>query len=292
MARKKKHDDHGGGGGGGHGGASGRWLVSYSDFITLLMVVFLVLFSFSRLDVAKYESLAQSLRGSLGGAGGGGGSGNLAPFPSGGASGVPMPIVPPDQPGNMPDVPDWPAYLVALPKEGEALPDVPTQAPPSNAQPSSNPKDPVTAPSAPASSPKDAMEGVADTFRALPGVRSGLMSVALEDRGVVLSVAGSLLFEPGQVELKPDAAGYLDEIAGRLRGTELPIMVTGTADTEGRGSAAGFPPYKVASLRTSAVIDYFVKQKGLPSSSFVFFGSGEAPTDGDGRVTVVVLRKK
>lgn len=280
MARKKKHDDHGGGGGGGHGGASGRWLVSYSDFITLLMVVFLVLFSFSRLDVAKYQTLAQSLRGSLGGAGGMG----VAPFPTSGGSGTPTPVAPSGESGAATDLPDWPAHLIVPPIAAPGTNTTTPQESPATGSGSN------AATSAPPARPVDSMQGVADVFKSLPGSTSGLMSVALEERGVVLSLAGSVLFAPGQVELKPEASSYLGSVAESLRGIELPIMVTGTADPGYQPGADGLPSYKVASLRTSAVIDYFVKQQGLSAASFVFFGSGDSVGD-DGRVSIVVLRK-
>ncbi|MCB9134618.1 MAG: OmpA family protein [Anaerolineales bacterium] len=46
-----------------HGGGSDeRWLVSYADFITLLMVLFVVLYSMSQVDVARYRLLADGLR--------------------------------------------------------------------------------------------------------------------------------------------------------------------------------------------------------------------------------------
>jgi chemotaxis protein MotB len=47
-----------------------RWLVSYSDFITLLMVLFVVLYSMGQVDVEKYRRLADSMRSAftLGGA--------------------------------------------------------------------------------------------------------------------------------------------------------------------------------------------------------------------------------
>jgi chemotaxis protein MotB len=51
------------GGGGGHAGSgAGRWLLTYADLITLLMVFFVVMYSVSRVDVARYEALAGSLR--------------------------------------------------------------------------------------------------------------------------------------------------------------------------------------------------------------------------------------
>ena len=38
-----------------------RWLLTYADMITLLMVFFIVLFAMSNLDAKKYQSLAESL---------------------------------------------------------------------------------------------------------------------------------------------------------------------------------------------------------------------------------------
>jgi chemotaxis protein MotB len=54
MARKKheEHEEH----------HDERWLVSYADFITLLMVLFVILYSMGQVDVKKYQSLANSMR--------------------------------------------------------------------------------------------------------------------------------------------------------------------------------------------------------------------------------------
>jgi chemotaxis protein MotB len=46
-----------------HGGGGGeRWLVSYSDFITLLMVLFVVLYSMGQTDIKRYKQLADGLK--------------------------------------------------------------------------------------------------------------------------------------------------------------------------------------------------------------------------------------
>ncbi len=49
-------------GGGGDDGGGERWLVSYADFITLLMVLFVVLYSMGQTDVQKYKQLADSMK--------------------------------------------------------------------------------------------------------------------------------------------------------------------------------------------------------------------------------------
>ncbi len=54
--------------GGGHGGGGDeRWLVSYADFITLLMVFFVIMYSIAQVDMKKYQLVATSLRRAFGG---------------------------------------------------------------------------------------------------------------------------------------------------------------------------------------------------------------------------------
>jgi chemotaxis protein MotB len=44
-----------------------RWLITYADMITLLMVLFIVLFAIGQTDLAKFQALKHSLKGALGG---------------------------------------------------------------------------------------------------------------------------------------------------------------------------------------------------------------------------------
>ena len=43
-----------------------RWLLTYSDLVTLLMVFFILMYSIANVDVEKYRGLAQALHGRLG----------------------------------------------------------------------------------------------------------------------------------------------------------------------------------------------------------------------------------
>ncbi len=59
--RSRRGHGGGGGGGGGHGGGDARWLVTYADLLTLLMVLFLVLWVISTIDLKKFEQFKQGL---------------------------------------------------------------------------------------------------------------------------------------------------------------------------------------------------------------------------------------
>ena len=48
--------------GGGHEGGDERWLLTYADMITLLMALFMVLFSISSVNISKYQVLQRALQ--------------------------------------------------------------------------------------------------------------------------------------------------------------------------------------------------------------------------------------
>jgi chemotaxis protein MotB len=80
ASRRKKHEEHE------EHVNHERWLITYADMITLLMVLFIVLFSMSQVDLAKYEKLKTSLSGAFGSSPLKGGAGVL----SSGTSPIPM----------------------------------------------------------------------------------------------------------------------------------------------------------------------------------------------------------
>src|SRR5271165_3169132 len=59
------------GAGGEHEAGGERWLLTYADMITLLMALFMVLFSISSVNISKYQTLQESLRAAF--------SGNILP---------------------------------------------------------------------------------------------------------------------------------------------------------------------------------------------------------------------
>ena len=60
MARRKKHEEDE------EHENHERWLITYADMITLLMVLFIVLFSMSQVDLAKFAKLKGSLASAFG----------------------------------------------------------------------------------------------------------------------------------------------------------------------------------------------------------------------------------
>lgn len=58
MSKKGRHEEH-------EHENEERWLISYADFITLLMALFIVMYAMSSTDAAKFQKLRVSLSGAF-----------------------------------------------------------------------------------------------------------------------------------------------------------------------------------------------------------------------------------
>ncbi len=257
-------------GGGGHGGASGRWLVSYADFVTLMFVVFVVLYAMAKVDSAKFSALKQSLgQSSIG----------IQPLPVGGNPTNTAAIQPGSDPESAPG-----AALPAKPDGTAPTPPLPAVIPPTTSE-----EEPVQVTKPGPTSvqvqppPKDPLQEVSDSLKGSVA-RAGEVTVAIQDRGVVVSVLTSVLFAEGQAELKPGAAQLLDQISAQLKTHSESILVEGAPD-----AAAKEAPWDLASRRASAVVSYLVNTHGLSPQRFSVIGYGKG-AGVDGIVNVVVLR--
>ena len=46
-----------------------RWLITYADMITVLLIFFIVMYALSKVDVDKFEALTQSMSAAFGASG-------------------------------------------------------------------------------------------------------------------------------------------------------------------------------------------------------------------------------
>lgn len=264
-------------GGGGHGGSSGRWMVSYADFITLMMVVFMVLYSMARVDSAKFNAVKASLAATLG-------TTPATPLPVGGNPINTAPIQPGSDPGSAPGqpapidpvsvVPAPPVIATEPPAPSEEKVTEPQPEPPQTTKPETTPP------------PPDPLAGLKSGLGATAAARAGQLDVQIQDRGLVVSVLTSVLFAEGQAELKPSGTALLDEVSGQLKRTGESILVEGSPDAADKDA-----PWDLATRRASAVVAYLVNRHGLAGERFAVIGYGKG-AGVDGLVNVVVLRRQ
>ena len=141
---------------------------------------------------------------------------------------------------------------------------------------------------------------LADLESKLKDARDTIAKIAAvkdDDRGMVITLQGEVLFKTGKWDLKAGAMAKLDQIADALRGKEQPIVVYGYTDNVG---TIDFN-MDLSQKRAQAVRDYLVT-KGIPQDLITAQGKGPAdPISDNGsvegrasnrRVELVVQPKK
>jgi outer membrane protein OmpA-like peptidoglycan-associated protein len=98
-----------------------------------------------------------------------------------------------------------------------------------------------------------------------------LAAVKEEERGLVITLSGNVLFRSGESTLLPSAQGKLDEVAhALLEVRERNLIVDGHTDSQGTESYN----QDLSQRRANAVRDYLVRQ-GYPSDRILANGMGE-----------------
>jgi outer membrane protein OmpA-like peptidoglycan-associated protein len=98
-----------------------------------------------------------------------------------------------------------------------------------------------------------------------------IAAVKDDDRGMVITLQGEVLFKTGKWDLKAGAMAKLDPIASALRGKKQPIVVYGYTDNVG----ATDMNMDLSQKRATAVRDYLVT-RGIPQDLITSQGKGPA----------------
>ena len=124
---------------------------------------------------------------------------------------------------------------------------------------------------------------LADLETKLRDARDTIAKIAAvkdDDRGMVITLSGEVLFKTGKWDLKAGAMAKLDQIAEALRGKEQPIVVFGYTDNIGTRENN----MDLSQKRASAVRDYLVG-RGIPSDLITAQGKGpDDPVSDNGSV--------
>lgn len=261
---------------GGHGGGEAsdeRWLLTYADMITLLMALFMVLFSISSVNISKYQVLQKSLRAAF--------SGNILP---GGKSIAQQGAT--NNASHAPSTQDA-AAVVPMTALGSRLEASSGSAQASSAHSTSalatGALTSVTA--APSASQASAAQQEANVFAHIKqqidayakahGV-SGSVRTSIEARGLVIRVlTDQLLFDSGQASLQPPAMPLLKEIANLINVDQVhPVDVEGNTDNVPISTAAYPSNWELSSARAGAVLR-FLAAHGVGERRLTAVGSAD-----------------
>jgi chemotaxis protein MotB len=221
------------GGGGGHDGPDERWLLTYSDMITLLMALFIVMWSMSTVNISRFAALKASLREAF--------NGKLA---EGGAS------IQNGAPGLLPEQSN-----IVAPPETKPIAFQPVKALP----------DPME------SGEQQDLENLLrlkrelDAYAAASGLKAKVRS-DIDERGLVVRVlTDDLLFDSGEAVLRDVALPVLTRIATLLRDASRvpnPVRVEGNTDDRPISTSRFRSNWELSTARATAVLQVLL-QRGL-----------------------------
>ena len=254
-----------------------RWLVSYADMMTLLLVLFVVLFAMSQVDKAKFAALASGLAESFGGP--------ISVTPAATPEGDPL--------EGLPGVIDIASAIA--PEETVSQAEV----------------DAAAAQAALAEAQQVAAEAAAQ-YEDLSEVReqieaalvaagyAGAARYEIDERGLVVHiVADQVLFDAEQAVLRPEGRQILDAIAPTLRPLPNSLGVEGHANHLPVTPGGVWPSnWELSAYRATTVVRYLAGG-GVPGTRMVANGYSDTrplvpPSDPasigvNRRVDIVVL---
>ncbi|HEY1366263.1 MAG TPA: flagellar motor protein MotB [Gaiellaceae bacterium] len=264
-------------GGGGHDGPDERWLLTYSDMITLLMALFIVMWSISSVNISRFDQLKASLRAAF--------SGHILPNNDSILSGQTAPF---QQPG----------------------------APVSPVQPGAQPQNPVNIPSLSVQLHNDiARLQASQDLQNLRRIRrqveayarqhgfSGHIRTFIDERGLVIRLlTDDVLFDSGEATLKSPSLPLLAKIANLIThgGITNPVRVEGNTDSVPISTAEFHSNWELSTARANAVLEFLLGHRvgagRLSVAGYADQRPVESNTTPEGRaanrrVDLVVLRR-
>ncbi|MGE4271284.1 MAG: flagellar motor protein MotB [Desulfitobacterium sp.] len=242
---------------------SERWLLTYSDLITLLMIFFVVMYSMSKVDADKFQAMAESLSITLGG-----------------ASTAQVEI------GTSPAGPNL-------------IETYPTKTPEPSGDTLEEGKGAGTGNADIENMTIESIKQKLDKFAFDNQIETKLVS-SIEERGLVISIQDTLLFESGAAVITPRAREILEKINNVLASAPNYIKVEGHTDDLPINTDRFPSNWELSVLRATNVLH--IMQERIPAEQLSATGYGEfrPVTTNDSevnrarnrRVDLVILRSK
>lgn len=229
---------------------SERWLITYADLITLLMIFFIVMYSMSQVDAAKFRAVAESLSVSLGG-------GNPSKF-------------------DLSTNPSGPSIIDSgSPQQNSIVPGPDSKPPldpqsnyPEGGQPGGNGKYDLETMTI------EGIKAKLDQFATENNIQTKLVS-SIEERGLVVSIQDTLLFASGSAEITPAAKTILKKISTVLAASENYIKVEGHTDNLPINTSKFPSNWELSVLRATNVLHILIHDGGIDSLRLSAAGYGE-----------------
>lgn len=216
------------------------WVIPYADMLTLLMALFLVMWSSATIDSEKFKMASESLSEAFG-----------TSVATPGGSGV-MPAPAPQQPD---------APVITTTTTTTTLPSGPSQA--------DRALETLEAYEGALAAEQLRLDDVERRIAEHAQATGVAQDVAFrrEDRGLIVTVvADSVLFDSGAATLRPRGVSILDGIAGVLAELPNPISIEGHTDPRPIATSQFPSNWELSTARATSVLRYLVDRWGMPAS--------------------------
>lgn len=215
-----------------------RWLLTYADMITLLMALFMVLFSISSVNVSKFKTLQQTLKEAF--------SGQILP---GGKS-----LEQAGATANASHVPSTTSATTVMPFAAQGKQTLGGMSPGSAAAARAE------------QSSFERLKREIEQYAHSHGLSADVQT-AIEPRGLVIRLlTDKLLFPSGQATLSPDAYPLLTRISRLIEIDKVhPVAVEGNTDNIPIHTGAFPSNWQLSTARASTVVQFLISAGVAPS---------------------------
>jgi chemotaxis protein MotB len=231
-----------------------RWMVSYADFITLLFAFFVVMYSISSVNEAKYKSLTRSLGTAFANK---------------------------NEQEQVPDPVDTEISFNAV-QPIQTVTTTVTFTPAPLAGPMTYEAEKKRELSEEILKERKQLEQVSEQLRKAlsPFIDDDLVSVKRNDYWIALEMNSELLFLSGEASLSKKAVPVLKKIAGVISALPNALNVEGHTDNKPIGTLKFPSNWDLSSARATSVVHEFVKE-GIDPTRLSAIGYGEFHPIGD-----------
>jgi chemotaxis protein MotB len=229
-----------------------RWLLTYADMITLLMALFMVLFSISSVNVSKYKSLQESLKAAF--------SGSILP----GGKALTQSGAQAEQAKAAQDtaIPSIVAINPTATNQNSSSSSAGTSSSQSMSAASASEQAKTLIAAAKIEQQQlQQLKAQLDQYLKAHGLQNQVQTT-ISRRGLVVRVlTDKVLFDSGQATLKPEGLPLLGEVANLLNvATDHQIAVEGHTDSVPISSAQYPSNWELSTARATTVVRYFISR--------------------------------
>lgn len=207
-----------------------RWVISYADFVTMLLALFMIMFATSGMSETKIKNVNKSIQ---------------KVFSSQTV-----------QNEEKSDETIEKAKEIEAPKGDNVIFD----------------KSGKTIP--------DGGDGILDTSKIMEIIKQDIqsessMKILKTERGVVIRLNDTMLFDPASAIIKPEAAAELEKISKTLKKFQNPIVIEGHTDSMPINNEKYPSNWELSTARATNIIKYLTEKQNFSPSRLSAVGYGE-----------------